>query len=629
MNQHPQPFSPKQISSLLAGLECDFVLLETAKITDDNSRSLLFHKPVDRLQCVGGISPIDFLEKCQTHLQNGFFLAGWFSYEFGLGLEPSLNHLLPPEDVILADLGVYEAPCSYDHRLGKWDNSDIPSGLAQHEACKVDNFRLNQSQAAYEKNIAKIKSYITAGDTYQVNYTLKLLFDLQGAADALYLQLRRNQLVSYSAYIRNGDQRIMSFSPELFFSKDKQTCTVRPMKGTSPRGKNINEDEDLASRLQNDEKNRAENVMIVDLLRNDLGRLAEMGSVEVKSLFDIETYESLLQMTSTISGTTPANLSLAQLFKALFPCGSVTGAPKIRTMEIIHELETTRRGVYTGAIGYLAPNGDALFNVPIRTVVLDGHIGEMGIGSGIVADSKPEKEWQECQLKANFLSKSRQDFQLIETLLWIPGQGYWLLDQHLKRLQASAQYFGYPFDITSIKAELDKNQDKYNNAPARVRLLLASTGKLTLSHTACPHPKNVDLPLDRSQSQISKVYLSSENTNSNDIFLYHKTTNRGFYDFLWKEAQKEGFLDVLCKNEQGEMTEGAITNIFLEEDGIFYTPPVSSGLLPGVFREYLLSTYSDLVKEKVLFQEDLENESNNLYLGNSVRGLVPVQLISS
>ncbi len=629
MTQHPRPFSHKQLTSLLAGLKDDFVLLETAKITDDNFSSLLFHKPIDRLQCFGNISPVKFLDKCQEMLDRGFYLAGWFSYEFGLGLEPRLNHLLPTKDILLADLGVYHAPYSYDHRQGSWSHGDIPAGLSQHESCQIENIRLSQTQEAYEQNIAKIKSLIAAGDTYQVNYTLKILFDFHGSADELYLQLRRNQMVSYSAYLSNNKQQIMSFSPELFFRKDKDLCTVRPMKGTSRRGRTLNEDQEHALFLQNDEKNRAENVMIVDLLRNDLGKLAAMGSVEVKSLFDVESYESLLQMTSTITAKTAADLPLTHLFKAMFPCGSVTGAPKIRTMEIIHELETDRRGVYTGAIGYLAPNGDALFNVPIRTVVLEGTKGEMGIGSGIVADSSAKKEWQECCLKGHFLSKPRPDFQLIETMLWSAATGYWLLNQHLERVEASARYFGYPFHEKEVRAALNRYQDDITEGAARVRFLLHREGGITISHTPCPLPGNLSLPPIASPNPLAKICFATERTDSSDLFLYHKTTQRQIYDRLWQEASAKGYLDLIFTNERGEISEGAITNIFIEKEGVFFTPPVNSGLLPGVFRGYLLATFPDQVREKTLFAEDLMAPGTTLYLGNSVRGLVQVTPVTA
>ncbi|MBU0681334.1 MAG: aminodeoxychorismate synthase component I [Proteobacteria bacterium] len=628
---HPlHPFSQHQTAALLAGLKDDFVFLETGKITDENYTSLLFHKPVARLQCVGDISPLEFLASCQDMLDNGFYLAGWFSYEFGLGLEPTLASLLPPRETILADLGVFNSPCSYDHRQGSWSHTDVPTDLPPQASCQVTNIRLNLTQENYEKNIAKIKSYIAAGDTYQVNYTLKLLFDFHGSADELFLQLRRNQLVSYSAYICHNNQRIMSFSPELFFRKEKELCTVRPMKGTSRRGRTLSEDQERIVSLQNDEKNRAENVMIVDLLRNDLGRLANMGSVEVKSLFDVETYESLLQMTSTITGKTSADLSLAPLFKALFPCGSVTGAPKIRTMEIIRELETSPRGVYTGAIGYLTPTGDALFNVPIRTVVLDGEKGEMGIGSGIVADSIAKKEWQECLLKSHFLSKPRSDFQLIETMLWSQDQGYWLLNEHLDRAQASARYFGYRFDKAEITTKLLHYQGTQTEVTARVRLLVDREGNITISHTPCPFPQNPGLPSSPQarKNSLPRTRLAAEQTDSSDIFLYHKTTQRKVYDRLWQEAQGEGYMDIIFTNERGEISEGAITNIFVEKEGVFYTPQVTSGLLPGIFRGYLLTTFPERVREKTLFAADLSAPGVTLYLGNSVRGLVQVELIN-
>lgn len=625
----PRPFSHSQITALLAGLKDDFVLLETAKVTDDNERSLLFHKAVDRLQCTGDISPLDFLNKCQETLKRGFYLAGWFGYEFGLGLEPSLSHLAPPKDIILADLGVYQSPCVYDHRLARWDQGDIPTGTFQQSDGKIDTIRLSLAQEGYEKIIARIKSYIEAGDTYQVNYTLKLLFDFYGSADDLYLQLRRNQMVSYGAYLRHNKQCIMSFSPELFFRKEKNICTVRPMKGTSRRGNSPDEDSELALALHNDEKNRAENVMIVDLLRNDLGRLASMGSVEVTSLFDVETYESLLQMTSTITGNTGEDLPLSQLFKALFPCGSVTGAPKIRTMEIIHELESGPRGVYTGAIGYLAPNGDALFNVPIRTIVLDGQKGEMGIGSGIVADSNAANEWQECRLKADFLNKAPSDFQLIETMLWSPDNGYWLLPLHLERAKASASYFGFPLDVDELTAALTAYQDILGTETCRVRLLIDREGEITISHSPCPLPKNCALPPSPSLDALPKTYLATERTDSANTFLYHKTTKRQTYDRHWQEAHQAGFFDVIFTNERGEISEGAISNIFLEKGGIFYTPPVSAGILAGVFRKYLLSSYPEQVKEKHLTKADLKAPDTTLYLGNSVRGLVQVELAAS
>lgn len=622
-----RPFSQAEIAALLADLGNDFVFLETAKISPDNSTSLLFSKPVEYLQCRAADDSNAFLAKCQEKLDQGFYLAGWFAYEFGLGLEARLRRLQPRADTIVAELGVYGRPTIFDHQTGQWNRPVELQPVASPQPGRISNIRLSQNQSDYEENIARIKSYIAAGDTYQVNYTLKLLFDYSGSTDALYMQLRRNQLVSYSAYLGRGQRRILSFSPELFFRKQGTCCMVRPMKGTSRRGRSLQEDAELATALHNDRKNRAENVMIVDLLRNDLGRLATMGSVTVTSLFDVETYESLLQMTSTIRGETPDHLALSDLFAALFPCGSVTGAPKIRTMEIIHELENGPRGVYTGAIGYLAPNGDAQFNVPIRTVVLDRGRAEMGIGSGIVADSEPGNEWRECCLKADFLRKPRHDFQLIETLLWVPDEGYWLLAYHLDRLQASASYFGYAMQRQELHDRLAAYaDDMFAGEHYRVRLLMDRQGEITLSHSPCPTPLYRTLPPPGPQPPRAKARLAEQTTSSADTFLYHKTTHRQLYNQLWQEADQQGYLDYIFTNEQGEVSEGAITNLFIERDGIFFTPPLTAGLLPGVLRRYLLESFPEQVKEKRLRPADLNAKGVTLYLGNSVRGLVPVKL---
>ena len=624
-----RPFSQAEIAALLAGLDNDFVFLETAKISPDNSTSLLFSNPVEYLQCRSATDTEAFLARCQEKLDQGFYLAGWFAYEFGLGLEARLRRLRPSADTIVAELGVYGRPTIFDHQTGQWNRPVELRPVASPQPGRISNIRLSQNQADYEENITRIKSYIAAGDTYQVNYTLKLLFDYSGSADALYMQLRRNQLVSYSAYLGRGQRRILSFSPELFFRKQGNRCMVRPMKGTSRRGRSLQEDASLAAALHNDRKNRAENVMIVDLLRNDLGRLATMGSVTVTSLFDVETYESLLQMTSTIRGETPDHLALTDLFAALFPCGSVTGAPKIRTMEIIHELENDPRGVYTGAIGYLAPNGDAQFNVPIRTVLLDRGRAEMGIGSGIVADSEPGNEWRECRLKADFLSKPRHDFQLIETILWVPNEGYWLLEYHLDRLQASARYFGYAMQRQELQKRLAEYTDTFAAEHYRVRLLMDQQGEITLSHSACPAPLYRTLPSPGPQSPRAKTHLAEQTTSSADTFLYHKTTHRQLYNQLWREADQLGYLDCIFTNEQGEVSEGAITNLFIEREGILYTPPLRTGLLPGVLRRYLLESFPEQVKEKSLRPADLSDKGVSLYLGNSVRGLVPVELVNT
>jgi para-aminobenzoate synthetase/4-amino-4-deoxychorismate lyase len=492
---------------------------------------------------------------------------------------------------------------------------------------------LNLDREEYLEAIRRIKSYIEAGDTYQVNYTLKLLFDFSGSVSEFYCSLRRNQSVSYGGMIKTGNTTILTFSPELFFRKQGNVINVRPMKGTMLRGRTISEDREFADFLHHDIKNRSENVMIVDLLRNDLGRLSRMGGVSVQSLFDVETYETLHQMTSSIRGEVNRPVSLEEMFKALFPCGSVTGAPKIRTMEIIRELEAEDRGVYTGAIGFISPDSEAVFNVPIRTVILQGNKGEMGIGSGIVWDSDPVGEWEECKLKGRFLTTPAPEFKLIETMLWLPESGYWLRDLHLERLVESACYFSYPLKLGKVRAALHELAVDFGSTTSvknqRVRLTLSRAGEFELTHTELnenfpPEVEPAAIMQQKTGKYLPKVIFSIRNTDSNSPYLFHKTTLRRIYDDERVQVvDKKGYYEVLFVNEKGEVSEGSYTNIFLQKDGRLITPPVSCGLLPGVLRKYLLLHYPELVVEEKFTRKDLE-QADAVYIGNSVRGLVRV-----
>ncbi len=617
----PKPFTENALRHLLQEGPEEFILLETARTTAEDHHSYLFTRATTRLIHLAGDDPARFLQQCQLHLDAGQYLAGWFSYEFGYGLEESLHRLAPTAPgTVLANLGVYDSVQKIDHYT---DLAPPPAG-ATHPPCQIDHIRLSQSEDEYIKNIKRIKEYILAGDTYQVNYTLKLLFDYTGPQDELYLQLRANQHVSFGAYIKQKDATIMSFSPELFFQIQDKNITVRPMKGTSVRGRTCQEDRDNGSFLQTDLKNRAENVMIVDLLRNDLGRIAQKGTVNVTSLFDVETYDSLLQMTSTITASIADNLDLVQFFKALFPCGSVTGAPKIHTMEIINELETEPRGVYTGAIGFFGPDGIAKFNVPIRTVVLNGTHGEMGIGSGIVADSDPENEWQECLLKGSFLTHPRPTFELIETLLWLPDSGYQFIKQHMQRVQESAAYFNFQYSETDYLAVLQQAADTLAR-PSRVRILLNRDGETTIETSDGPASPTFS-PTPAPHAAPGRVCFASRSVSSTDPFLYHKTTNRDCYTSTWEKARSGGFDDALFFNEKGELSEGCISTVFLRKGKMLLTPPVHAGLLPGIFRQYLLEKFPDQVKEQTLYKEDVLHDETTLFIGNSVRGLVQVTI---
>lgn len=638
MNINPAAITEPQLAGLLEHLHKEeaFVFLETTRVDQENCLSFLFLDQVNRLICNAADDPGVFMATAQSYLDQGYYLAGSFAYEFGLLLEDTLAHLVDPKTAIVAELGVYRRPFVYDHRRGDfvgdkpWPDWDVAEAVSA-EGYLVSNLTFSQKKEEYLGKIAAIKNYIESGDTYQVNYTLKLLFDYHGSDSAFYRALRRNQSVSYGAFIKDGERRVLSFSPELFFRKKGNACVVRPMKGTMGRGPSLERDLLIRQRLAGDSKNRSENIMIVDLLRNDLGKLCVLGKVDAVSLFDVETYETLHQMTSCLKGELKPDVDLLKLFRAIFPCGSVTGAPKIRTMEIISALESGERGIYTGGIGFISPDGEAIFNVPIRTVVLNNCQGEMGIGSGIVYDSDPEKEWDECLLKGKFLQATLPAFELVETFLYSPGSGYWLLERHLERLENSALYWGFCFSRAEITGELTRiGATLEGKDHCLVRLLLDKDGSLkvkaapALAQTCFIEKRGKELPL---------VKWSSARTDSTNPFFYHKTTCRPLYDAERGAAVAAGFFEVLFCNERAEVTEGSITNIFIQRGDELLTPPLNCGLLGGVLRGALLAGEVAApeglrVVEKVLSVGDVIN-SEAIYLGNSVRGLFRVNLAAA
>lgn len=616
-----------------------FAYFDTARPGEEDATSCLFAKPITRLRCNITDCGESFLQRVQKWLDQGFYVAGWFGYEFGTTLIDKISGLknIPQSgESFVADLGVYTAPWHFDHQNGNHNFNFVELDNAEcRSSYELSDITPNISEAEYLEALESVLEYIRAGDTYQVNYTLKLLFELSGSPEALYKVLRRNQSVSYGAYIRWGTERVMSFSPELFFRKSANGLTVRPMKGTLARGRDGCEDAQACAFLHKDQKNRSENVMIVDLLRNDLGRVlheAGGGEVRVRSLFDVEPYESLLQMTSTIDGIAEQGrrISLPNLFKGLFPCGSITGAPKIRTMEIIHELEKEPRGVYTGAIGYFAPDGEAVFNVPIRTLVLtensNGFKGEMGVGGGITHDSDPKDEWREALLKGRFLTHPAPDFQLIETLLWQSSSGFWLRNEHLDRIVASAKYYHFNFDLKELVEALEGHV-KGQIGVRRVRLLLAKDGSISVSSVKCEPPLQVSLPKtpEANGTELPLVKFSGDTVNSTQPALMHKTTLRDIYDKALLRAGREGCLDLLFTNEKGEVTEGAITNVCIYKDGRYLTPPVKSGLLAGVMRRRLLEEPAGGVVEEILTVDDVYR-AEAVFVCNSVRGVVQVRV---
>ena len=460
--------------------------------------------------------------------------------------------------------------------------------------------------------VRRIHRWITDGDCYQVNLTFPVDFSYYGHPLALYAALRARQPVRNGGCLLVPGGALLSFSPELFFARSAAQVTTRPMKGTAPRGETPASDQERCTALLASEKERAENVMIVDLLRNDLGRLAFPGKVTVESLCVAEAYPSVWQMVSTVSAQLP-EMPLFDLFRALFPCGSITGAPKIRAMQRIAELEKAPRGLYTGTLGWVAPGGDCRFNVAIRTPELDanGH-GRMGLGSGIVIDTNPASEYAECLLKARFLTGLDPGFELIETLRLDQGE-YPLLALHKQRLVRSAKALGFSCDLPAVSALLAAQKQGRKTGVYRVRLTLNHAGKIRVSVT----------PFEESAAERILV-LADEPLDEHAYLLRHKTTARHGYDqALSRIAGQRAVFDVLFFNTRGEVCEGARSNVFVERDGRLLTPPLSSGLLPGVMRQHLLD--SGRAVAQVLTRDDLSGTAR-IWMGNALRGLVPVRL---
>ncbi len=518
--------------------------------------------------------------------------AGFISYEASGAFDPALR-TYSTRDFPLLWFGLFPEPAEFaltDPDFQAYSLGALTSSLSQPE---------------YDEAIRRIKEYISSGDTYQVNYTIRLRASFLGDPWHLFLSMVRAQPTGYSAWVDTGRLAICSASPELFFRLEREHITCKPMKGTVKRGRTLTEDESLAEWLHNSEKNRAENLMIVDMIRNDLGRVAEFGSVHVPHLFEVERHPTLWQMTSTVAAE--CKDSLVDIFAALFPCASITGTPKIRTTQIIAELETTPRGIYTGCIGFITPGRSAQFNVAIRTAVVDRLIGqvEYGAGGGIVWDSSCNDEYTEALLKVRVLTEQRPEFSLLETLLWTPEDDYFLLEYHLRRLADSAAYFEYPLDIATVRNRLLKQVPLFSGMPHRIRLLVARDGALTVEA----------IPLALSEfARPVRVKLADAPINSAEIFLYHKTTHRRIYEDARQSCAECD--DVLLWNERGELTESSVANIVVDINGVLLTPPVDSGLLAGTFRAWLIAQGS--IQEQVISIGDL-GKCPKIYLINSIR----------
>jgi para-aminobenzoate synthetase/4-amino-4-deoxychorismate lyase len=560
----------------------------------------------------------------ESAVASGMTAAGFFTYECGACFEPKAGMLAKRPGQPLAWFGIYECSFRFDHATGTFPDGEpaelerFRGGADEPENAQSIKAELGLTEGQYAERIDAIHEWIRAGDVYQLNFTVPYKVRVRERVAALYARLCERQPVKYGAFLHwEPGRRILSFSPELFFRIDEEggerRITTQPMKGTAARGRTTHDDRERAKWLRNDPKNHSENVMIVDLLRNDLGRLAKFGSVRAENLFAVERYPTLWQMTSTVRGELRAEVGFHDIFRALFPCGSITGAPKMRAMQLLAGLEEQPRGVYTGAIGYFSQQR-TVFNVAIRTLELDGDEGKMGVGSGIVIDSDAREEYAECVLKAEFLTGSErrfpERFSLVETMLW--DGGYPLIELHLDRLLDSAEYFSFDCERDAVRAELMKHARTFQGCQVRrVRLLVDGAGNMQITDELLAKSERPTRPV--------RVCISRQRTDSRDPMLFHKTTHRPLYAAAFKEAVDAGFDDLLFMNEHGEVTEGAISNIFVEKGGRWLTPPVGCGLLAGVYRRHLLETLAN-AEERVLRPEDL-HQADAVYLCNAVRGL--------
>ena len=557
-----------------------------------------FREPIEQCAVYALDEVIPLLRHAEAATKKGYWVALALSYEAAPAFDAALEAKAPSE-FPLAWIAVFE--------------KQLPTAVSStsHRPFVVSEWEPQTGTRRYQQTIHAIKDYIESGDTYQVNFTFPLLGHIAGDSFSCYRAIARSQGAAYSAYLDIGSHRILSFSPELFVERRGNKLTTRPMKGTLARGRWLEEDTQRARQLQESPKDRAENVMIVDLLRSDLGKIAQTGSVEVPELFAVENLNRVLQMTSTVTALQRPDVTIVDILRALFPCGSVTGAPKARSMAIINELEPDRRGIYTGAIGLLSPDGDATFSVAIRTAVVDARSGAstFGVGGAITWDSTTNGEYEECCLKAKFLTHPWPDFDLLETLELNDGE-YTLLDRHLSRARDSARYFGFRWIETKVSRALEEAA-KSHLGRSRVRLIVERTGAA-----------NVEVhPLERNRERPLAVKFATRPIDDRDPLLFHKTTARSRYDAELERCRPCD--DVIFWNSRGEVTESAIANVVVFAEGKYWTPPREAGLLAGTLREELISKGE--LFERTITKREL-TELGSFALVNSVRGWMRAEL---
>ena len=575
-----------------------FVLLDDAR-RDGTAR--LYTDPVRIIAAETSADVVPALAALRAARAEGLHAAGYLTYEVGAVLEPRAGWIDPPARPLLW-FGLFDG-------YRALASNEVAAMLPDPESAWAGKPRPSISRDAYAEQFARVADYIAAGDIYQANLTFRAEVPFAGNPAALYALLRNQALSGHGGLLNTGKDWLVSLSPELFFTLEADgRLTARPMKGTAKRGATPAEDAAEIRALQEDPKQRAENLMILDLMRNDLSRVARAGSVRVPERFVVETYPTVHQMVSAVTAELAPDKDAVAALESLFPCGSVTGAPKIRAMQVIAEVEHGPRHAYTGSIGHLDPDGSAAFNVAIRTLAIPhgADRATLGLGSGIVADSKLDDEWEECLAKGSFVTAGRP-FDLIETMAFDPESGVALLERHLARLGASAQALGFVFDRHVVRNELQAATFRLRH-PARIRLLLAPSGALSIG--VAPMPERSTAPMS--------IAIMPRQVARDDFRLRHKTSRRGFHD---DARRASGADEVLFTDAEGFLTEGSFTTIFVERGDRLVTPPLTRGLLPGVLRAELIATGRAI--EGDLTPKDL---LGGLLLGNALRGLIPARI---
>lgn len=577
-----------------------FVLLDDARAGGAAAR--LYRDPVRIVSARTAAEIWPALEQVRAARRDRLHAAGFVAYEAGAAFEPALGAPPPARAAGSPPLLWFGLFAGY----AEIASEDVPALLPDPAGAWNAMPEPDIDRAAYDAQLAAVRERIVAGDLYQANLTHRARLRVLGDPQALYARLRATARAGYGALIETGAETILSLSPELFFALDGSRLTCRPMKGTARRGATPGEDAALAAALADDPKQRAENLMIVDLMRNDLARVARAGSVAAPRLFEVERYPTVHQLVSTVTAEIAPGRDAVDVLAALFPCGSITGAPKIAAMQAIAAIERQPRDLYTGAIGRFDADGDAMFNVAIRTLTLPHGADRamLGTGGGIVADSVAVDEWDEARAKTDFLTRDARAFDLIETMAFDPDIGVLRLDLHLARLTASARAFGFAFDRHGARNELQAATFRLRG-PRRIRLLLAAGGAVAIEVGPLPSAPIGPVPVAVVPLPVAPA----------DIRLRHKTSDRAFYDRARRGA---GSFEVVFARPDGRLTEGSFTSLFVPRGDVLVTPPLADGLLPGVLRAELIERGRAV--EGTLLAGDL---AGGFFIGNAVRGLIP------